>query len=78
MADSPKRNDPCHCGSGRKYKNCCIEKDESKLSSNLGVAGLIVVVLLGIWFLASNFSAGDGNPDCPTGTTWSQSHQHCH
>ena len=19
----PKRNDPCHCGSGKKYKNCC-------------------------------------------------------
>ena len=24
------RNDPCHCGSGRKYKQCCLEKDESK------------------------------------------------
>jgi len=22
------RNDPCHCGSGRKYKNCCLPKDE--------------------------------------------------
>lgn len=21
------RNDPCHCGSGKKYKKCCIEKD---------------------------------------------------
>jgi len=19
----PKRNDPCPCGSGKKYKNCC-------------------------------------------------------
>ena len=24
------RNDPCHCGSGKKYKQCCLEKDESK------------------------------------------------
>jgi hypothetical protein len=23
------RNDPCHCGSGRKYKHCCLEKDEA-------------------------------------------------
>jgi hypothetical protein len=23
------RNDPCHCGSGRKYKQCCLEKDEA-------------------------------------------------
>ena len=22
------RNDPCHCGSGQKYKRCCLEKDE--------------------------------------------------
>ena len=24
------RNDPCHCGSGKKYKQCCLAKDESK------------------------------------------------
>ncbi|WP_202903220.1 SEC-C metal-binding domain-containing protein [Paenibacillus gorillae] len=23
------RNDPCHCGSGLKYKKCCIDKDEA-------------------------------------------------
>ena len=22
------RNDPCPCGSGRKYKRCCLSKDE--------------------------------------------------
>ena len=21
------RNDPCPCGSGKKYKKCCLEKD---------------------------------------------------
>jgi len=21
------RNEPCHCGSGRKYKKCCLDKD---------------------------------------------------
>lgn len=25
-----KRNDPCPCGSGKKYKNCCMAKDEEK------------------------------------------------
>lgn len=24
------RNDPCHCGSGKKYKVCCLAKDEAK------------------------------------------------
>src|SRR5271166_934079 len=23
------RNDPCPCGSGKKYKQCCLEKDEA-------------------------------------------------
>jgi hypothetical protein len=23
------RNDPCHCGSGKKYKSCCLGKDEA-------------------------------------------------
>jgi hypothetical protein len=26
----PGRNEPCRCGSGRKYKQCCLEKDEAK------------------------------------------------
>ena len=24
----PGRNDPCPCGSGKKYKNCCMKKDQ--------------------------------------------------
>ena len=28
----PGRNEPCHCGSGRKYKQCCLEKDEKAAS----------------------------------------------
>lgn len=27
------RNDPCHCGSGKKYKRCCLEKDEAAVSA---------------------------------------------
>lgn len=23
------RNEPCPCGSGKKYKKCCLDKDES-------------------------------------------------
>src|SRR3954465_14025867 len=25
----PGRNDPCPCGSGKKYKHCCLEKDQA-------------------------------------------------
>jgi len=24
------RNDPCYCGSGKKYKNCCMAKDQAE------------------------------------------------
>ena len=26
----PGRNAPCICGSGRKYKQCCLDKDEAE------------------------------------------------
>jgi hypothetical protein len=29
----PGRNEPCHCGSGRKYKLCCLEKDNAALTA---------------------------------------------
>ena len=30
MANKPGRNQPCPCGSGRKYKNCCLAADEAR------------------------------------------------
>ncbi len=29
MSERPGRNDPCHCGSGNKYKKCHLEQDET-------------------------------------------------
>ncbi|MEI6197233.1 MAG: SEC-C metal-binding domain-containing protein, partial [Verrucomicrobiota bacterium] len=33
------RNEPCPCGSGKKYKHCCIEKDQERLHHSSEVAG---------------------------------------
>lgn len=33
------RNDPCPCGSGKKYKRCCLEKDEAAASAAREAAG---------------------------------------
>jgi hypothetical protein len=33
------RNEPCPCGSGKKYKHCCIEKDQERLHHSSDVAG---------------------------------------
>ena len=30
MRDEPGRNDPCPCGSGKKFKKCCINKTEDE------------------------------------------------
>lgn len=27
----PGRNDPCRCGSGKKYKKCCLSKDDEEM-----------------------------------------------
>lgn len=27
---TPGRNDPCPCGSGKKYKNCCLNRDRTR------------------------------------------------
>lgn len=32
------RNDPCPCGSGRKYKRCCLARDEAIFRNSLGRA----------------------------------------
>jgi hypothetical protein len=28
------RNETCWCGSGKKYKKCCLERDEEKFRKN--------------------------------------------
>ena len=32
------RNDPCHCGSGQKYKKCHLVKDDAAKSAELAAA----------------------------------------
>jgi tetratricopeptide (TPR) repeat protein len=34
----PGRNDPCPCGSGKKYKRCCLQKDEAAERAALAAA----------------------------------------
>lgn len=36
------RNAPCPCGSGRKYKNCCYNKDRERLRRSSEIAGVTV------------------------------------
>ena len=40
------RNEKCNCGSGKKYKNCCIHNDENSFIKKSGIKTLIVASLL--------------------------------
>lgn len=37
--NKPGRNDPCPCGSGNKYKRCCLEKDTAAQRTYLQLVG---------------------------------------
>ncbi len=78
MAKKPERNAPCHCGSGRKYKNCCQDNDQAHRSSKLGIIGLVIAVVLAVVVAGMILMDRDSPPDCPPGTVWSDAHQHCH
>lgn len=39
------RNAPCHCGSGKKYKKCCIEKDQALMRDASPYEGLTMTEL---------------------------------
>lgn len=78
MSSTPGRNDPCHCGSGRKYKNCCYDQDHSGVTSTMGMVGIAVAIIVALLIAGIALSGGEDSQDCPPGTTWSETHQHCH
>jgi hypothetical protein len=52
MAGKPGRNDPCPCGSGKKYKACCINKSQvrSNIFWKLLAILAVVSIVFGIYF----------------------------
>jgi hypothetical protein len=73
------RNDPCHCGSGRKYKKCCEAGDRGGAAKNhaliLIVGGaLVAAIAIGIVaFTTDPAPAGVDNV-----RIWDPAHGHYH
>jgi hypothetical protein len=44
MATTVGRNDPCPCGSGKKFKHCCIGKPPPEVRRRFMIAPLLVLV----------------------------------
>jgi hypothetical protein len=73
-ARQASRNDPCHCGSGKKYKRCCEAKASQFTTGQIMLLALAAVVLVGGLVLAIASRNHEGQP---TGV-WSAEHGHYH
>jgi hypothetical protein len=40
------RNDPCHCGSGKKYKNCHMGTESSGINNNKNLMYIAIMVVI--------------------------------
>ena len=67
----PGRNEPCPCGSGKKFKQCCAAKKDR--SSRALVAVLIAVAVVAVIVIVSNMRRSSNS-----GMVWSAEHGHYH
>ena len=67
----PGRNDPCPCGSGKKFKQCCASKKDRPSTALIAV--LIAVVVLAVIVIVSNVRRSSSS-----GMVWSPEHGHYH
>ena len=69
------RNAPCPCGSGKKYKKCCMAKD-GPLSTRTAMV-LFALLMLGgvIGIIVSMTTAREGSA---ANRIWSPEHGHWH
>ena len=65
------RNDPCPCGSGKKFKHCCASKTDQ--SSRVLVAVLIAGAVLAVILIVSKVRESSAS-----GRVWSVEHGHYH
>lgn len=79
MSQEPRRNDPCPCGSGRKYKTCCQGQSAAFSMSTWTAVFIAAALIAGLLLLGRSFSRDDAAAaDCPPGQVWSEAHGHCH
>lgn len=76
------RNEPCHCGSGKKYKNCHLKSEDNTKGKNkvfILLALLILFAIMGVLIANMNDKNYSGAPGpAPEGKVWSAEHGHWH
>lgn len=72
------RNEPCHCGSGKKFKHCCLHaRPKTSVGNRLFYGAIALVLLGGIIVLLANIGDLTHSEGGPT-RVWSEAHGHWH
>jgi len=73
MSTTTGRNDPCPCGSGKKYKNCCAGRTRMRDSRIAGMRAPVLAALVGgivvITAAVAYFGPGARNTGAPAAVT---------
>ena len=70
-AAKTQRNNPCPCGSGRKYKHCCALKQDRMSRLSVIAIGGIVVAVGAVFFYTGERGSGSRQ-------VWDPAHGHYH
>ena len=75
MASSKvRRNDPCPCGSGRKYKHCCARKqDAMSRVTQVAIVGVVVAMAAVLVYTFTTERTSSGGRQ-----VWDPAHGHYH
>ena len=76
MSKKVGRNEPCHCGSGKKYKVCHGRSAAGGSNRWMLIGGVVGVVALG--YFVNKILTSDGQNNPPPGKVWSPDHGHFH
>ena len=71
------RNDPCSCGSGKKFKKCCEAKQGRTRGATLMAVLVGVILVGGILAVVSNFTTDVTHAPKSSGV-WDPVHGHYH
>jgi hypothetical protein len=74
---APGRNDPCHCGSGKKFKHCCeVHSRGNPRGTRFWLVVVAGIVAAAIGMIIVSVTQSDST--APPGQVWSSEHGHYH
>lgn len=71
------RNDPCPCGSGKKYKQCCESEETTEASGSFFRVAMIGTAVAGVFITVAIGRAMFSDSEAPK-RIWSADHGHWH